>query len=88
MPNNKSVMKRVRTNSKKNMNNKSAKTILKNTLQNFEALLESGKTEEIKASYSNIVKKIDQAAADNILHKNKAARLVSRLTKKYNEVVQ
>lgn len=78
MPNNKSAKKRVKVTLKKNEVNKSAKSELKTVLKKAKA---EGATKENVAA---AVKKLDKAATSGLIHKNKAARLKSRLAKKQN----
>ena len=86
VPNIKSAKKRVLVNTTKNEQNKSAKSELRTTLKKFDAAVASGDAESAKAMYPAAVRKVDQAAAKNLLHKNNAARKKSQLTKKLNSV--
>lgn len=73
MPNIKSAKKRVKVNKVKNANNKSRKTNLKTVLKKASLAVqnnESTKEDAVKLA----IKKVDQAAAHNLIHKNKAAR--------------
>ena len=83
MPNIKSAKKRVLVNATKQARNKSNNSALKTALKKANAAIESGadnKEELVKAA----VKKIDQATAKGLLHKNNAARKKSALTLKLN----
>ncbi len=83
MPNIKSAMKRVKVNKTKAAANKSRKTNLKTVLKNADAACANNaanKEEAIKAA----IKKVDQAAAKGLMHKNCAARKKSQLAKKLN----
>lgn len=82
MPNIKSAKKRVKVNALKAARNKAARSALKTEIKNANAAIETGenKEEAVKAA----VKKIDQAAAKGLLHKNTAARKKSALAKKAN----
>ena len=78
MPNIKSAKKRVVVNQSKAQRNKSTNTALKTAIKKANAAIETNaenKDELVKAA----VKKIDQAAAKGILHKNNAARKKSAL---------
>ena len=84
MPNIKSAKKRVLVNATKAANNKSANSALKTALKKANAAIESGdanKAEAVKVA----VKKLDQAAAKGLLHKNNAAHKKSRLVNKLNK---
>ena len=81
MPNIKSAKKRVLVNKTKAARNKSTSSALKTAIKKANAAIESGadnKEDLVKAAY----KKIDQAAAKGIIHKNNAARKKSALAVK------
>ena len=85
MPNIKSAKKRVKVNTVKAANNKAAKSNLKTVLKKVDAAISNNaadKNEVVKLA----IKKIDQAAAKGILHKNNAARKKSNLTCKLKKV--
>lgn len=84
MPNIKSAKKRVLVNATKAANNKSANSALKTAIKKANAAIESGdanKAEAVKVA----VKKLDQAAAKGLLHKNNAAHKKSQLVNKLNK---
>ena len=84
MANIKSAKKRVKVNQKKAMLNKSRNSALKTAIKKANAAIEAdaeNKDEVVKAA----VKKIDQAASKNLIHKNCAARKKSNLAKKMNK---
>ncbi len=83
MPNIKSAKKRVKVIATKTAQNKAAKSALKTTIKKANAAIDTNaadKAEAVKVA----IKKIDQAAARGLLHKNKAARNKSALVKKLN----
>ena len=80
MPNIKSAKKRVKVSNTKNLQNKMFKSQLKTTVKKFYAAVESGDKEAAKAAYTAAVKKVDQAVAKGILHKNNAAHKKSEYT--------
>ncbi len=84
MPNIKSAKKRVKVIAIKTMRNKAVKTQLKTEIKKYEAALASGDVAAAQATYRNAVKKIDQAVAYGIIHKNEAAHKKSQFTKKLN----
>lgn len=86
MPNIKSAKKRVKVIAVKTLQNKVFKTQLKTIIKKFHAAVESGNKEEAKLAYTAAVKKVDQAVAKNILHKNNAAHKKSELTLKFNKM--
>ena len=86
MPNIKSAKKRVLVIKTKTMQNKMFKTQLKNDIKRYQAAVAEGNTEAAQATYKAAVKKIDQAAARGIIHKNAAARKKSQFTKALNNM--
>ncbi len=86
MPNIKSAKKRVIVTETKTNANKSAKSELKTLIKKFDAAVEAGDKDAATVAYTVAVKKVDKAASVNLLHKNKAARKKSQLTKKLNSV--
>ena len=78
MPNIKSAKKRVLVAKVRNDRNKSAKAELKTVLKKARA--EDATAETIKTAAISL----DKAAGKGFIHKNKAARLKSRLAKKAN----
>ena len=84
MPNIKSAKKRVIVTKTKTLQNKMFKTALKTDIKKYQAALAAGDVELAQATYKIAVKKIDQAAARGIIHKNAAAHKKSRFTKKLN----
>ncbi len=83
MPNIKSAKKRVKVNSTKAEANKARKSNLKTVIKKAELAVAdnaANKEEAIKVA----IKKVDQACAHGLMHKNKAARKKSQLAKKLN----
>ncbi len=83
MPNIKSAKKRVKVIATKTLRNKSLNSNLKTTIKKAEAAL-AGSSSDSTAAVTLAIKKIDQAAAKGLLHKNTAARRKSRLARKLN----
>jgi len=84
MPNIKSAKKRVLVNKTKAQRNKSTNSALKTAIKKANVAIETNaadKEELVKVA----VKKIDQAAAKGLLHKNNAARKKSALVTKLNK---
>lgn len=83
MPNIKSAQKRVKVNTAKNMRNKAINSQLKTEIKKANDALENH-TENQAAAVRVAIKKIDQAVAKGILHKNTAARKKSAMDRKLN----
>ena len=76
MANIKSAKKRVRVIQAKTLRNKMTRSALKTAIKKAE----SGDKESVTLA----IKKVDQAAAKGLIHKNKAARKKSQLAKELN----
>ncbi|MBQ1398275.1 MAG: 30S ribosomal protein S20 [Clostridia bacterium] len=82
MANIKSAKKRVLVTASKTARNKALKSNLKTTIKKAEAAIaEGGDSQE---AIRQAIKRIDQAQAKGILHKNTAARRKSKLVRKLN----
>lgn len=84
MPNIKSAKKRVTVNKAKAMRNKSANSALKTAIKKAHMAVESGVADKA-AVVTAAIKKVDQAQAKGLLHKNNAARKKSALAKLLND---
>lgn len=83
MPNIKSAAKRVKVNKTKAAANKARKSNLKTVLKKADvacAANSDDKNEAVRVA----IKRVDQAAAKGLMHKNCAARKKSQLAKKLN----
>jgi small subunit ribosomal protein S20 len=82
LPNVKSAEKRMRTNKIREQRNKSKRSRLRNALKTAE----QAQTADVAETTFNAAKSLlDRAAADRLIHPNKAARLKSRLAKAARE---
>ncbi|MBE6796468.1 MAG: 30S ribosomal protein S20 [Ruminococcaceae bacterium] len=84
MPNIKSAKKRVVVNATKAARNKAANSALKTAIKKANAAIDANdaaKADAVKVA----VKKLDQAAAKGLLHKNNAAHKKSQLVNKLNK---
>ena len=86
MPNIKSAKKRVLVTQTKTLQNKMFKTQLKTDIKKYQAAIAAGDMALAQETYKIAVKKIDQAAARGIIHKNAAARKKSQFTKALNNM--
>lgn len=86
MPNIKSAKKRVKVIATKTLQNKMFKSELKTTVKKFFAAVEAGNKEEAKVAYTAAVKKMDQAVAKGLVHKNNAAHKKSEYTLLLNKM--
>lgn len=84
MPNIKSAKKRVKTTKSRTLRNKMYRSEMKTIIKKFDLAVESGDKAAAEAAYLAAVKKVDQASARGILHKNTASHRKSKFTKKLN----
>ena len=81
MPNIKSAKKRMRSNAKKAEVNNLVYGSMKTAVKKFEREVKAGNKEESGNNLNIALQRIDKAKNSGLVHKNKAARLKSRLTK-------
>jgi small subunit ribosomal protein S20 len=81
MANHKSALKRIRANETRKIQNRYHGKTMRNAIKKFKAI-------EVKAEAAlqlpNVVSMIDKMAKRAVIHKNKAANLKSKLTRKVN----
>ena len=86
MANTKSAKKRALVSQKAAARNKSAKSLMKTNIKKFDAAASGSDLETAESAYKTAVKTVDRAATKGLIHKNKAARRKSALTKKLNSI--
>jgi len=86
MPITKSAQKALRQNKQRRQRRLSQKKILKETVRQYRKLIAGQKLAEAKVLLPQVYKRLDKAAKTNLIKKNKAARLKSRLTKLISQV--
>ena len=82
MHNTKSATKRLRQSLERRARNRAVKSSLKTQIKKVHTAMEAGDGTAGVDEYRLAAKKLDQAAAKGVIHRNKAARLKSRLTKR------
>ncbi len=78
MANHKSALKRIRSNESKRLRNKYQHKTTRNAVRDLRA---TSNKKEAQTKLSNVISLLDKLAKNNIIHKNKAANLKSKLTK-------
>lgn len=86
MPNIKSAKKRVLISKRRNVENTSVESKMRNSIKKLEKTIKNGDKEESTTLLNTTIKSIDKAQNSNIIHQNKSARLKSRLTKAVNNI--
>ena len=80
MPNTKSGNKRLRQNDVRHARNQSIKRAMRTQIRKVREAVEAGEIEKAEIEFRLASKKIDRAGAKNIIHRNTAARMKSRLS--------
>lgn len=83
MAQHKSALKRIRQNEKKRVHNK---YYAKTTRNAIKALRNTTDKEEAAKLYPDVISMIDKLAKRNVIHKNKASNLKSKLAVKINQL--
>lgn len=86
MPNIKSAMKRVKVSEAKRLQNKMKKSELRTAIRRYREAMDA-KVDNAETLLKVAIKKIDQAAAKKIIHRNAASRKKSQLMKAYKASV-
>ena len=86
MANIKSAKKRILVNQAKALRNQMVKSQLKTVIRKFNAAVASGDKAAAAELLKLASKKVDQAVAHGILHKNNAAHKKSEFTLKFNKM--
>lgn len=81
MANHKSSLKRIRQNDKKRVHNKYYAKTMRNALKKIKDIEDKKAAEEL---YPKLISLLDKLSKKNIIHKNKAANLKSKVTKHIN----
>lgn len=80
MPNIASAKKRLRQSIVRRARNRAAKSALKTVIRKVHAAIGKGDLAAAETTFRLAAKKLDQAAAKNVIHANAAARVKSRLS--------
>ena len=84
MPKIASAKKRMRSNAKKTTVNTLVVSSMRTAIKKFEKEVKAGNKEAASTNYNIAIQRIDKAMTSGKIHRNKAARLKSRLTKMKN----
>ena len=86
MANIKSQIKRIKTNEKARLRNKSVKSELKTYVRRVREAVEAGDKDKAGALLLSTSRKLDKAASKGVIHKNQAANRKSALAKALNKI--
>lgn len=85
MANHASAIKRHKQSEKRRARNAAVKSTLKTAVKKVKEAQTAGKADEAKANLLKAVSELDRAVTKGVLHKNNAARKISRLTRQVNQ---
>ena len=85
MPVTKSAQKQVRVAERRQLRNKSIRSLCKTNITKAERLIFSGEIESAREAIIVAISSLDKAAKKGVIYSNNAARRKSRLMKKLNE---
>ncbi|MDI6782548.1 MAG: 30S ribosomal protein S20 [bacterium] len=88
MKRHKSAMKQLRKSIKLRQHNRKIKTSLRTAVKKIDAAIALKDATTAKPLLTKTLPALNRAATKGLLHKNTAARLVSRLTKKVTQLPQ
>jgi small subunit ribosomal protein S20 len=80
----KSQIKRIRTNEKARLRNKSAKSSLKTAIRRFREAADAGDRETAQAAMRHAARQLDKAVSDGVIHANQAANKKSAMAHRAN----
>jgi len=84
LANHKSALKRHKQSEKRRARNASIKSNLKSAVKKVTEAMNAGNAEAARSNLKTATSLLDGAVSKGVLHKNNAARRVSRLTKAVN----
>jgi small subunit ribosomal protein S20 len=82
----KSQIKRVKTNEKRRLRNKSVRSSVRTAVRKFREAAESGDVEQATAFHRAASRALDKAASKGVLHKNQAANRKSAMAKRISSL--
>jgi len=82
----KSQIKRIKTNEKARLRNKSVKSSLKTAVRRFRAAAEGGDRERALTELQVASRKLDKAVSKGVIHANQAANRKSAMAKRVNQL--
>ncbi len=87
MANIKSQQKRIKTNEKARLRNKSVKSALRTYTRRVDEAIEAGDTEKAQELARVASRQLDKAVSKGVIHQNQAANRKSKIAKRVNALV-
>ncbi|SPD76200.1 30S ribosomal protein S20 [uncultured Desulfobacterium sp.] len=86
MANHQSAIKRAKQNEVKRIRNKGYKTRARKAVREVRTAIEGNSVEQAQQTFKKAVSIIQKTASNGVIHKNQAARKVSRLARRLNQL--
>lgn len=86
MANSPQARKRAKQNSVRRLRNHSQRSSVRTAIKKLDAAIEAGDQAAAKAAFETSMSMIDKATIKGLHHKNRAARMKSRLNKRVKEM--
>jgi small subunit ribosomal protein S20 len=86
LANHKSALKRARQSEIRRLRNKGYKTRVKNIIKEVQKAADEHSPEEARTAFTNAVSTIQKTASKGVIHRNTAARKISRLARRVNQL--
>ncbi|MGH3786278.1 MAG: 30S ribosomal protein S20 [Pseudonocardiaceae bacterium] len=86
MANIKSQLKRIRTNEKARLRNKSIKSSLKTAVRRFREAATAGEKDQALSEMQTASRQLDKAVSKGVIHGNQAANRKSAMAKQVNQL--
>jgi len=80
----KSQLKRIKTNEKARLRNKSVKSSLRTAVRRFREAADSGDREQAQVALQYAARQLDKAASKGVIHHNQAANKKSAMAQRAN----
>lgn len=79
-----SAKKRVRQNAKRRVINRARKSVVKTQIKHLETAIDASDTGKAKDQLKDLTRKLDRFSTTSTMHRNTAARIKSRMTRRVN----
>ncbi|MDT7595312.1 MAG: small subunit ribosomal protein [Pseudonocardiales bacterium] len=86
MANIKSQLKRIRTNEKARLRNKSIKSSLKTAIRRFREAAATGEKDRAQSELQTASRQLDKAVSKGVIHRNQAANRKSAMAARVNDL--
>jgi len=88
MPVKHSALKQLRKDIKRNQRNQATRSELRTLTKQVAKSIQENKLDEARKIISQLASRLDRSAKKGVIHRNRAARLKSRLTRRLNRTAK